>query len=261
MADQVDVRVHGEKSLPTIIYLPGLHGNWTLVGNFRQALRGRVGFAEISYPPSLTWSLQDYAAAVEDALRREGIQKGWLLAESFSSQVAWPLIERGHLQVEGLILAGGFVKYPIRWGVRLAERICGDISFSLLVRILFGYARVSRWRFRNSPETINGIDEFIARLTEIERQAAKHRLHLIAESDPCPVAQNIRIPMFALTGLFDPIVPWYLVRRWMKKNCPALRQFRVIWHADHNVLGTGAHAAADQVVHWIATVTASSPTR
>jgi len=251
MPDEVQMRIQGPASLPTLIYLPGLHGNWTLVGAFRDALGGRVRFVETTYPPTLKWSLEDYAAEVEATLAGHGITEGWLLAESFSSQIAWPIIKRKHFHVEGLILAGGFVQHPMRWGVRLAERLCGDISFALLTRILFGYAKVSRWRFRHSPETHRAIQDFIAHLTEAERQAAKHRLRLVVQNDACAIASQVSLPVYGLTGVFDPVVPWYWVRRWLKKNCRALREYKIIWHADHNVLGTGAKAAADQIVHWI----------
>jgi len=251
MSDQVQIRIHGSNSLPTLIYLPGLHGNWMLIGAFRKALADRVRFVEMTYPPSLTWSLDEYARAVEKALAEHDIQSGWLLAESFSSQVAWPIVAAKTFNATGLILAGGFVRHPFHWEVRLGERICGDISFALLVRVLFGYAKLARWRFRNSPETMQGIKDFIANLTEAERQAAKHRLHLVGQNDPCKIASQVQLPVYAMTGLFDPVVPWFWVRRWLRKNCRALREYKIIRHADHNVLGTGANAAADLVVHWV----------
>ncbi len=250
-SEQVQVRIHGSDSLPTLVYLPGLHGNWTLIGPLRKALAGRLRFVEITYPPTLTWSLEDYAEGVERSLAAKGVGEGWLLAESFGSQVAWPMLERGRFKPLALILAGGFVRHPARWAARLAERICGHIPFALLTRMLFGYAKLSRWRFRSSPETIEGIEEFIKKLTELERQAARHRLHLVAHSDFCAIAQTLHLPLFALTGLFDPVVPWLWTRRWLVKNCPALRRYRIVWHADHNVLGTAAKVAADQILEWM----------
>ncbi|PYJ03667.1 MAG: hypothetical protein DME25_11585 [Verrucomicrobia bacterium] len=251
MSESLQLRIHGPDSLPTLIYLPGLHGNWTLVGRFRSALGERVRFVEVSYPPTLTWSLEGYAAAVEAALAQQGITRGWLLAESFSSQVAWPIIARGRFPVQGLVLAGGFARHPMRWAARLAERVFGNLSLALITRLLFGYAWLARMRFRNSPETHQGIQEFIARLTEAERRAAMHRLRLITRSDPRAIARQATVPVYALSGLFDPVVPWPWVRRWFRKNCPSLRQYKVVPHADHNVLGTGAQAAADQVVEWM----------
>ena len=111
VVEKLELRIHGDKSLPTLIYLPGLHGDWTLVGSFRSALRGRVRFVEVAYPRTLTWSLEDYAAGVETALAGQAIHRGWLLGESFSSQVVWPVLARSRFQVEGVVLAGGFVRH------------------------------------------------------------------------------------------------------------------------------------------------------
>ena len=164
MPDEIQIknsrRRHGAGIL---VYLPGLHGNWTLIPAFRNALAGRVRFVELSYPPTLTWSMEDYAAAVESTLALHGITAGWLLAESFSSQVVWRVLARDIFKAKGLILAGGFVRRPAQWGARLAERMVGDAPLSAIMRVLFGYARVSRLRFRRSPETTAGIREFVAR--------------------------------------------------------------------------------------------------
>ena len=73
MSEQLQLRIHGDDSLPPLIYLPGLHGDWTLVGGLLQALNGKVRFVEITYPRTLDWSLEDYAAAIEAALVVKGI--------------------------------------------------------------------------------------------------------------------------------------------------------------------------------------------
>ena len=252
MSEKLELRIHGDEPLPTLIYLPGLHGDWTLIGGFRRALAGRVRFVELSYPRTLTWSLDEYAAGVETALAGRGIRGGWLLGESFGSQVVWPLVARGRLRAEGVILAGGFVRHPARWIVPQAERITTGIPLRLMKGMLAGYARVARFRFRHSPETRAGISDFIARWTPLHRQAAAHRLCLIARNDPRAIARQVKLPVYALAGAIDPIVPWLRVRRWLRRHCPGLREYRVIWRADHNVLGTAPQAAADQIVRWIA---------
>lgn len=251
MTEELQVRIHGSESLRTLVYLPGLHGDWTLIGRFRKALAGRVRFVEITYPRTLTWSLDDYASGVEAELARHGITRGWLLGESFSSQVVWPLLARKHFHADGVILAGGFVRHPLTWGVRLAEYFCGAISLGLLTRILFGYARIARLRHRNSREARLALDEFLARRTALDQQAAKHRLHLLGQNDPCAIAKEVRVPVYAITGLFDPIVPWFRVRSWLKKNCPALKDYRIVASSDHNVLGNAADTAAEYVIGWI----------
>src|SRR5580765_4587847 len=116
--EELQIRTYGEASKPTLIYLPGLHGDWTLITSFRHALGNRARFAEITYPRSLTWSLDDYAEGIETALAEKGITGGWLLGESFGSQVVWPILARKKFQTDGVILAGGFVRHPLQWGVR-----------------------------------------------------------------------------------------------------------------------------------------------
>jgi pimeloyl-ACP methyl ester carboxylesterase len=278
MPEELQLRIHGEASLPTLIYLPGLHGDWTLVGGFLQALDGRVRFVEITYPRTLDWSLDDYAAAIETALSENGISSGWLLGESFGSQPLWALVGRNsgtgvspvrfkenesiggmnspagrlcHFHIEGVILAGGFVKHPMRWTMWLAERMTGRMSNALFVWMIFSYAKIAKFRYRHSPGTLARIDEFIARRTDLDRRAAQHRLHLIAGFDPRPIARQTKLPVFGLSGILDPIVPWPYVRRWLKRNCPALRDYKIIKSADHNVLGTAPKRAARQILAWM----------
>jgi len=251
MDEELQLRIHGEPSQTTLIYLPGLHGDWTLIGSFRHALAGRVRFVEITYPRTLDWSLDEYAEAIERALATHGITTGWLLGESFGSQPLWTLTARERFRAQGLILAGGFVKHPLRGAVRLAETLTGRMSNRLFIRIIFGYAKIARFRYRHSPETLATIDEFVARRTDLDRRAAQHRLHLIAENDPRPVACRTKLPVFGVAGVLDPIVPWPLIGRWLGRNCPALREYKIIMGADHNVLSTAPQKAAGQIWKWI----------
>ncbi len=115
--ETLKVRIHGDDaSKPTLIYLPGLHGDWPLVSSFRHEITNHVRFVEFTYPRTVTWSLGEYAQAVASALLENGITEGWILAESFGSQVAWTLVKeqsmKPELDIEGIILAGGFVKHP-----------------------------------------------------------------------------------------------------------------------------------------------------
>jgi pimeloyl-ACP methyl ester carboxylesterase len=251
MEEELQLRIHGEASRPTLVYLPGLHGDWTLIGGFRKAIGDKVRFVEFTYPRTLTWSLDDYAAAIETALAQNGIRSGWLLGESYGSQVMWAMVARGKFPAQGAILAGGFVKHPLRWAVRLAEKLTGRISDAMVVRLIFAYAKIARFRYRRSPETLASLQEFIARRTGFDRRAAQHRLHLIAENDPRPIARRTKLPVFGLTGVPDPIVPWPWVRRWLRKNCPALRDYKLIWSGDHNILSTTPREATRQVLEWM----------
>jgi pimeloyl-ACP methyl ester carboxylesterase len=256
MEEELQLRIHGESSQPTLIYLPGLHGDWTLIGGFLQALDGRVRFIEITYPRTLVWSLDDYAAAIEAALAQNGIKSGWLLAESFGSQPLWAMVARGKFAAQGVILAGGFVRYPMRWALRLAERVTGRMSNAFFIWVMFSFSKFARFYYRHSPGTLARIGEFIARRTELDRRAGQHRLHLIGGFDPRSIARETTLSVFGLSGMFDPIVPWPLVRRWLRQNCPALRDYKIIARADHNVLATAPKPAAKQVLEWMNEITA-----
>lgn len=252
MEEKLELRVYGDLSLPVLVYLPGLHGDWTLIGGFRTAVAGRVRFVEMTYPRTLTWSLDDYAAAIEIELSKAGIKEGWLLGESFGSQPMWTLIGRRRFRVQGAVLAGGFVRYPGQRFMRLLEKVLGHIPSFILVKIIFGYARVARLRYHRSPEIIATLDEFLSRRRDRrDREAAQHRLRLIGQNDPCQTATTANVPVFALTGLLDPIVPWLLTRRWLKRNCPALRDCKMVRRADHNVLNTGSKESAKQILEWM----------
>jgi pimeloyl-ACP methyl ester carboxylesterase len=231
--------------------MPGLHGDWTLIGNFRRALGDRVQFVECTYPRTMDWSLAEYAEAAERALEMTGVSAGCILGESFGSLVTWELIRSKRFPVRGVILVGGFVKHPLRGGALMLGKMLGGMPLSLITHIMFGYARVTRVRFGGSPEIVAELDEFIQRRTDLDRRAAVHRLRLVAGADYRDVAASYRGPFFCLSGLLDPMVPWILVKPWITRSCPALGKFRVILKADHNVLGTAPVKSAEQVIQWM----------
>jgi len=222
MVEELQIRVHGAASLPTVVYLPGLHGDWTLVGGFRRQLAGKARFVEFIYPRTLTWSLEDYAAAIENALAQNGITSGWLLGESYGSQIVWALVARKKFSAQGIILAGGFVKHPSRRGVRLMRFTLSMIPSKLLSWLVVFFAKLASWRYCHSPESLANIDEFVARRTKLDCQAMQHRLGLIAGFDPRETARATRLPVFYLSGWLDPIVPWPLARRWLRKKLSGL---------------------------------------
>jgi len=251
--ETLQMRVTGSTDQPALIYLPGLHGDWTLISSFKAAIAGRVCFVEYTYPRTMQWSLEDYARACQQALLDHGITKGWLLAESYGSQIAWAMLglTPAEFRIQGIILAGGFVRHPAPWGVRGAQFLLSRLPLSLMRAGMAIYGLYARFRHLHAPETKASLAEFFARRTEPDRQAAAHRLHLIAGNDPRTIAQVTRIPVYYLAGLIDPLVPWPWVRAWLGKNCPGYRGGRTFYGADHNVLATSPRPAAEQVIHWL----------
>jgi pimeloyl-ACP methyl ester carboxylesterase len=254
--ESIQLRIHGDRGRPTLIYLPGLHGDWTLVSSFRAAVRERVCFVEFTYPRTTTWSLQDYAHEVINALHANGIRDGWIIGESFSSQVAWQMMEMTREEnakfcPRGLILAGGFARYPILTGVKFVRLVNAAMPLWMIRIGLNLYSKYARLRHRRAPETLASIGEFIARRTEEDRQAILHRYGLILSSRAGEIACRCELPVYALTGFIDPVVPWLWTIPWLRRRCPGLREYRIILNADHNVLGTAPQRSAEQILEWI----------
>lgn len=254
--DALQIRVHGTADRPTLIYCPGLHGDWTLVSSFRAAVTNQVRFVEFTYSRSTTNTLDDYAAAIEQAFRAHSITNGWLLGESFGSQVVWKLVERSRtnstFHPNGVILAGGFVKHPWKWGVRTMESVTARSPQWCVNAGLWVYGRYAQFRHRHAPETKASIKEFVRNRQEMaDRLAVRHRLDLIAGNDPRFTARQKCLPIYSLAGLVDPLVPNPSVTRWLRKNCPGFRDSRMIWRADHNVLATAPQKSADQIEQWM----------
>ncbi len=125
----IELRFHGDPTNPALIYLPGLHGDWTLIATFRKLIAQNFYLVEFTYPRSLTWNLTDCAHAIETALLRAGVRQGWILAESFSSQILWEMLEDNFTRkpyrflCDGIILAGGFVKYPANLVLKMVAKV------------------------------------------------------------------------------------------------------------------------------------------
>ena len=125
---------------------------------------------------------------------------------------------------------------------------------SLVRCIIPFYRRYVMWfrqKDRGNPKTLEDLDDCIARRTNLDLQAMRHRLDLIAGNNPCAIARRATVPVYGLAGWMDPIVPWPFVRRWLRRNCPALRDYQIIPAADHNVLTMAARPSADLILRWM----------
>jgi len=180
--------------------------------------------------------------------------------------VAWGLMEfckcgssdADSMRIEGLILAGGFVKHPWRRGPGLLRRLGESTPRRPYQLALNLYTRLGRWRNRRRPDVIASFDEFAARRTDLDRRVMWQRLDLLAEFDPRPIAQSTHVPVYYLAGLIDPLIPWILVRRWLAKYCPGYQTGKTCWVADHAILASAPACAARQIMEWI---TNQSPRR
>lgn len=250
--------VQGDPGGPVLVYLPGVHGDDTLLGSFRAQVGDDIRLVTFTYPLSTSVNLPDLAAVVWTQLRSLTDQPVWLLAESFGSQVAWAMLSQVRsapntaLPVQGVILAGGFVRHPWPWAVAAVRWLLGSLS-PRVIRVFFRiYPWWARFAYRNAPEILAALPEFVGRRREPADQAAMlHRLLLIELADLRQVARETRLPVYQLTGLWDPVVPWPWVRNWLRHDCPGWKESVVITGADHVVLGTGTAPAVAAVRRWL----------
>ena len=248
--DYLEVEVFGDPGLPTLVCLPGIHGDATMFAGFRHGIAGRLRLIEFAYPTTTTWSLDDYADAVYRELEKRKVKACWLLGESFGSQVVWALIVRHaeSIGVRGVFLAGGFVQHPWLGGVDGLQWVFRQMPFWAYRGIVRAFELFARVRFRRQPPILARMDEFVANRTEPDRQAVLHRLTLIRHADFREPVRALDLPIVYLTGLADPIVFWPPVYEWLRDEAQSFRRWRLFWYADHNVLNGAAAACAEEVV-------------
>lgn len=231
-----------------------------MLAGFTAVAKERFRLVQFIYPRTLVWNLEEYARAVDEALKKIGVRSGWVLAESYSSQVAWAWLKivqerQTDFQFEGIILAGGFVRYPMRFNLACVRGFFAVAPWWLWRVLFWGYLKYSGFRHRNAGTEGNCAKEFVERRTPLDIAAMRARLKLIAEADWREVAARVQCPLYQLTGAIDPVVPPWPVRRWLRNNCPAYRGYRMVWPADHNVLGTEPLQALEQIMEWIGSKT------
>lgn len=244
----VEVRVH-DGAGPTIIYLPGIHGDWGLIGGFRRALAGRARLVEFAYTKDEI-TLERLTESVHAALAEKGVTSGWLLGQSFGSQVAWTLAARG-FKADGVILAGGFVRHPWPWGARLFQALLDAVPWPVVNPAYGAYTAACNALARRGPEEAEELMAFARNRQNRDWVAMSRRLSLIAGSDPRPAARAMKNPVHYIGGMIDPLVPWPLITRWLKRECPGYKGEVILTYADHNVLGSAPRESAEHVMSWI----------
>ena len=231
-----------------MIYLPGIHGDWGLIGAFRRALGERVRFVEFAYSKDEV-TLERLAELVHAQLTERGIAAGWLIGQSFGSQVGWALMARG-FSADGVVLAGGFVRHPWPWGARLFQALLSGVPSAVVNPSYLAYTVLCNKLARRGPEEAEELLAFARDRGSKEWAAMSWRLSLIATSDPRSTARSTRNPVHYLGGMIDPLVPWPLVTRWLKAECPGYKGEVIIRSADHNVLGSSPRESAGHVLSW-----------
>lgn len=113
------------------------------------------------------------------------------------------------------------------------------------------YSRYVHRFYEQTPETSASVETFRQRRTADDVRAAVHRLRLIHGHMPAELVRRTKVPVFSLSGVWDQLVPWFLVTPWLRHNCPGFRDSKLILKADHNVLFSAPTKSARIIREWL----------
>jgi len=201
-------RVSGPPTAPVVVYLPGLHGDWTPLWRIREPLARHLRLVEIAYPrAAANWTLDDYVTRLGDLFDRLGLASVHLLAESFGSLVGWVFACRHPERVRSLLVAGGFSVSPGRVRVALAELGLRLFPAALLDKGVDLYLLyLNRRGFPGNAFRREG-EFFPATRTRLGWRATRNRLKIIRQTDLRGRLGELRVPVFYFGGARDIIVP------------------------------------------------------
>ena len=138
-----------------------------------------------------------------------------IMTNRFSSLVAWQMAKRflhrrgamangettSGFEIQGIILAGGFVHHPIPLEVRLGRLVNQWMPAWGLRAALAAFRTYARLRFHGCPEALASIDDFIQRRTELDHLAIRQRFRLIEQSDQRSIAREFDRLMRPVIGV------------------------------------------------------------
>lgn len=254
-SSELVTQITGPADAPVIIYLPGLHGDWTLMGELRPLLTGRARLVEVAYPhASAVWGLSDYAARLRAQFLRLELPPAHLLAESFGSLVALRYAMRHRECVRSLILAGGVTRSPGALRMALMRALFAVFPVGMIDRMVERFRRELPRR-GHDPALFQCLGElFPAGRSARGKRASQRRLEIVQRADLRPGLGELRLPVFYLGGGRDSVVPVRREIKTLRKRLPAESRFRseLLPKAPHPILPARPRECAELIGGWIA---------
>jgi pimeloyl-ACP methyl ester carboxylesterase len=245
-------RISGPPDAPVLIYIPGIHGDWTPMRRLQPLLSQRLRLVEVAYPRAPEWSLEDYTARLLDLFLLLDIGPAHLLAESFGSLIGLDFALHCPERVRSIVIAGGFCSSPGRLRVGLARRLLGLIQPRIFE---WGIDLYLAWVIRGRLPIEGDFREdfFPASRTRRGWQAVLSRLDIIRRTDFRPRLARLRTPIFYLGGSRDWVVPVRrtidLFKRCLHESC-VFRNL-VIPGAPHAILPACARSISGIITDWV----------
>ena len=246
-------RIRGGEGAVPVVYLPGVHGDWTPQAAASVILAGAFRLVEISYPREPLWRLEDYASALVSLLDRLEIESTHVVAESFGSLVGWEFgLEHGS-RVRSMVIVGGFCQPPGPRKVLLAKWGLSVLPTGLFEQGVDAYVAIRKHQGKlEHPEMEVDLPYATVR-TDLGRIATVSRFEIMCTSDYRHQLHEVLFPVRYIGGDSDLIVP---VKREIRTLSELLSeeagfQSRLIANAPHMIISSHPVETAGQIADWI----------
>jgi pimeloyl-ACP methyl ester carboxylesterase len=187
-----------ERSMTTLVLLPGMDGTGELFQPFIAALSAHVKSIVVPYPTSVPLDYEDLIGLARDKLPVE--DEFFILGESFSGPLAISLAVHAPPNLRGLILCASFAQCPLPWSATwkpLSYLVpFGRIPTSILSLPLLG-------RF-GSPEARRLL---ASALSKVHANVLRARLRAVLTVDVREEAAAVKVPFLYLQSSADWVVP------------------------------------------------------
>lgn len=241
----------GDPHSPPVVYLPGVHGDWTAQSRVRCLLSDSFHFVETAYPWSETWSIDDFARALKELLDRLGIESAHIVGESFGSLVGWQFGIVCPERIRSFTLVGGFCRAP-----RFAVAAAAAATLRVVPAKLFESAvdlYVAGKSAMGEHREVFELGAYPASRTERGQRATARRMEIIQGSDFRGKLQTVRFPVRYVAGARDIVVP---VRREIATLNARLSQrcdfqSELISGAAHMLIASHPGQTASSISKWV----------
>lgn len=245
---------------PPAIYLPGSHGDPSMLAPARQHLNRELRLHEVTYPRAAEWRLPRYASALEDLMDVLELESAHLIGESFGSMVGLEFGLAHPGRVRSLTMVGGFCHPVAQRRSSVARRALSHVPGPLLERGLELYTAFRGSRGAVERDLSWAAIPHVASQSHRTRRAVAGRLAEVGRADYRSVLHRVRFEVRYLGGGADTAVAVRREISLLRNRLPEPARFRshVIAGAPHAVLSTHPRPSAERIVGWIARIEAAA---
>ena len=247
----------GNQDAPPIVYLPGVHGDWTPQVAARPLIGRDYHFVETAYPRIETWSIDDYGRALNNLLDELGIEAAHVVGESFGSLVGWQFGIANPGRVRSFTLVGGFAQPPRFRIAAAAAAALTTLPTALLESSIDFYVsgKSALGEFREMFE----LGAYPATRTEQGRRATANRMRIIQASDFSDQLAQVEFPVRYLGGAKDIVVPVRREIATLEAKLPPHCDFQseLLRGTPHAMIASHPEQTVDRISRWVNEVEAA----